>query len=224
MSDSTPSDPFRHFQQHMGSGWPNDPQLDLPITAAQRDRSERYLQDCYAQGRLSKDEFESRIAKVLVARNRRELNAAFEGFVRVPLAEQAVGLHPVYRPLVNQDRDGEAGRWMGAVAHWSGPFTWIIGPALMYAVSRRGSYARDEAAKAFNTQIGVAAVWIALTIVTHIFGFGWLVSVWWVIAAVVAVVSGIRARDGERWRNPIQRAVPIRLLDERSGDRPPLTR
>lgn len=208
----------------MDAGLASNPQLDLPITSAQRDRSERYLQDCYAQGKLSREDFDSRIEKVLLARTRRELNAAFEGFVRVPLAEQAVGLHPVYRPLVNQERDGEAGRWMGAVAHWSGPLTWIVGPSVMYALSRRGSYARSEAAKAFNTQIGVAAVWIALTIIGHLLGIGWFVSIWWMVAAVVAVVSGIHARDGERWRNPIQRVVPIRVLDETQGSRPPLPR
>ncbi|SER68724.1 Uncharacterized conserved protein, Tic20 family [Propionibacterium cyclohexanicum] len=223
MSASPSSDPFRYVQQHIGSAWSNDPQLDLRITQAQRDRSERYLQDCYAQGKLSREEFDARIGKVLTARTRRELNAAFEGFVRVPLAEQAVGLHPVYRPLVNQDRDGEAGRWMGALAHWSGPFTWILGPAVMYALARRGSYARSEAAKAFNTQIGVAAVWVVLAIITHVLGFGWLISVWWVVAAVIAAVSGMRARDGERWRNPIQRVVPIRLVSEEMGNRPPLT-
>ncbi|MFT8394690.1 DUF1707 and DUF4870 domain-containing protein [Propionibacterium sp.] len=219
MATSSSYDPFRQVRDSMTPGWVTD-QLNLPITPAQRDRSVRYLQDCYAQGRLSKEDFDSRISKVLSARNRRELNAAFEGFVRVPLAEQAVGVHPVYRPLVNQDRDGEVGRWMGAVAHWSGPVTWIIGPTLMYSVARRGSYARAEAAKAFNTQIGVAAVWIALSIVGHVLGLGWLVWTWWVIAAVVAVISGIHARDGERWMNPIQRVVPIRLVDESGGRRP----
>lgn len=224
MSSGSPSDPFRFVQQHMDSGWPSNPQLDLPVTPAQRDRSERYLQDCYAKGKLSREEFDTRIDKVLAAGTRRELNAAFEGFVRVPLAEQAVGLHPVYRPLVNEERDGEAGRWMGAAAHWSGPFTWILGPTLMYAIARRGSYARSEAAKAFNTQVGVAAVWIVLVIVGHLFGLGWLVNIWWMVAAIVAVVSGIHAHDGERWRNPIQRVVPIRVLDERQGGKPSLPR
>lgn len=222
---SAPQSFFPASGGHLGQepAWVRD-QLDLPITEAQRERSEQYLQDAFAQGRLSRDDFNRRIAQVIAATNRRELNAAFEGFVRVPLATQAVGLHPAYQPLVNQDRDGIAGRWMGTLAHWSGPFTWIGGPALMYCLAKPGSYARYEAAKAFNTQIDVGIVMILMVVLGNVVGTGSFVVLWWLIAAVLSVVSGIKSQSGQQWRNPLQVVLPLRVLDESRGQYPPLAR
>ncbi|ARO11848.1 DUF1707 and DUF4870 domain-containing protein [Propionibacterium freudenreichii] len=191
--------------------------LDAPITEEQRQRSERYLQDAYAEGRLSHEEFGRRIDKVLRARTRRELNAALEGFVKAGLASQVVGQFGAYPSVVvPREVRRRAGRWAGAAAHWSGAFTWIVGPAAVYALSKPHSYPHREAAKAFNTQIAIAIVSALVVGFSALLGLGWIpFAVWSALALVLIVVSGLNASDGKDSRNVLQRVLPIRVLDEK---------
>lgn len=199
-----------------GFGFGSGDLLDAPITEEQRARSERYLQDAYAQGRIGHDEFSRRIGLVLRARTRRELNAGLEGFVKAGLAGQVVGQFGAYPSVVlPRELASSAGRWVGALAHWSGPFTWIIGPAVVYALSKPHSFSRREAAKAFNTQIGIAIISALVAVATVVVGLGWLPgALWSALALVIVVVSGLNARDGKDARNMVQRVLPIRFLDE----------
>ena len=189
--------------------------LDAPITEEQRQRSERYLQD--AEGRLSHEEFGRRIDKVLRARTRRELNAALEGFVKAGLASQVVGQFGAYPSVVvPREVRRSAGRWAGAAAHWSGAFTWIVGPAAVYALSKPHSYPHREAAKAFNTQIAIAIVSALVVGFSALLGLVWIpFAVWSALALVLIVVSGLNASDGKDSRNVLQRVLPIRVLDEK---------
>ncbi|MGD8216283.1 DUF1707 domain-containing protein [Aestuariimicrobium sp. Y1814] len=190
------------------------PSLNLLVTDTQRDRAIGYLQEAYADGRLTGTEFDERVEQALNARNRRDLNAAFEGLVRVSGTQQAFAAHPAYLPVVNQNADGASGRLTAGLAHWSSiPFP-LVGPGVIYAVAEKGSYARSQAAKAFNFQVFALAVMVALGIVSAIFDFGLFNGLWTMAWFVLTVVGGIKAFSGEDWTNPIMNKVPVRLLDE----------
>lgn len=190
--------------------------LDAPITEEQRQRSERYLQDAYAEGRLSHEEFGRRIDKVLRARTRRfqcGTRGLCEGRTRQPGGRSVRGLPSVVVPREVRRR---AGRWAGAAAHWSGAFTWIVGPAAVYALSKPHSYPHREAAKAFNTQIAIAIVSALVVGFSALLGLGWIpFAVWSALALVLIVVSRTNASDGKDSRNVLQRVLPIRVLDEK---------
>ena len=126
------------------------PSLKMHVTADQRDRAEDWLKEAYADGRISESEFDARIGQVLSADNRKELNEAFYGLVHVPTPSQALGVHPAYQPFIRPETRDQAGRGAAAFAHFSVFALGLIGPALVYALAVQGSYARREAAKAFN--------------------------------------------------------------------------
>lgn len=190
------------------------PSLSLLVTDAQRDRAVDYLQNAFADGRLSAEELDQRLGQALEARTRRELNAAFSGLVRVPAASQALGAHPAYRPLINQHQDGTSGRVVAGVAHWSSiPFP-LVGPGVAYAVSEKGSFARSQAAKAFNFQLAAIGIAIMLGIVSGITDVGFLSGIWALTWFVITVIGGVKAFSGESWTNPVMRFIPWRPLDE----------
>lgn len=194
------------------------PSLKMHVTAEQRDRAEQWLQEAYADGRITEDDFDARIGQVISATDRKDLNQAFYGLVQVPMPSKALGVHPAYQPLVKPETHQKAGRGAAAFAHFSVFFLWIFGPGLVFALSSAGSYARREAAKAFNFQlislIAVAVVGITSAIVPgDIFdwifpfmGLGWL---------VLTIVGGAKALQGEDWRNPVKSVVKLEVLSER---------
>lgn len=207
-----------------GSGPGHDGTGDLAVTEAQRRRSLAYLQRSFAAGRITREEFERRMELVLLADTRRDLDEAFRGLVRVPLALQAIGRHPVYSPFPNMDADGRAGRALATVAHWSGPVTWVFGPAVVYTLSRRGSFARTEAAKAFNFNLQVTVVMVALVVAAHLTGLGFLPWVGWLLASVGNALAGIQSADGRPSSTPLSRVLPIRALGESTTEPPELGR
>lgn len=86
------------------------PSLRQPVTTEQRDRAENWLQEAYADGRITELEFDHRIGQVISAATRKELNEAFFGLVQVPPSSQALGVHPAYRPLIRPETRTQAGR------------------------------------------------------------------------------------------------------------------
>src|SRR6476469_9487158 len=152
------------------------PSLKMHVTPEQRDRAESWLKEAYADGRISEHEFDRRIGQVISAVTRKELNEAFYGLVQVPTASRALGVHPAYQPLVRPETRQQAGRGAAGLAHFSGLLFWILGPGLIYALSSSGSYAKKEAAKAFNFQV---ITWISFVVVGIVIGItnlqlGWL--------------------------------------------------
>ncbi len=129
------------------------PSLKMHVTTEQRDRAESWLKEAYADGRISELEFDQRIGQVLSAVSRKDLNEAFYGLVQVPTPSRALGVHPAYQPLVRPETRQQAGRGVAGFAHFSFFFMWLFGPGLVYALSSPGTYARREAAKAFNFQL-----------------------------------------------------------------------
>ncbi len=193
------------------------PTLKMYVTAEQRDRAENWLQEAYADGRVEPREFDYRMGQVLGAVTRKDLNEAFYGLVPVAATSQALGIHPAYQPLVRPELRQQAGRGVAAAAHFSVFFVWLLGPGLVYAASPAGSYARREAAKAFNFQV-ISTVLILgdmlLGAVTGADAFGWIFGAMVVSWFVLTVVGGAKALQGENWKNPVSRVDRLKLLAE----------
>jgi uncharacterized Tic20 family protein len=194
------------------------PSLKMHVTPDQRERAESWLKEAYADGRVSEDEFDRRIGQVISSVTRKDLNEAFYGLVQVPTTSRALGVHPAYQPLVRPETRQQAGRGVAAFAHFSVFFVWLFGPGLVYALSTPGTYARREAAKAFNFQLISTVAFIVGAIITGIIGrpipgglFGLMGLAW----LVLTVVGGAKALQGEDWRNPVKRVVKLEVLSEK---------
>ncbi|WP_460740996.1 DUF1707 domain-containing protein [Mariniluteicoccus endophyticus] len=192
--------------------------LDMLVTPAQRERAEAFLQEAYADGRLTHADFEVRLDQVLGASTRRDLNQAFYGLVAVPPTSAALGLHPAYRPsLVNQGQTGRTGKAMASLSHFSVFFLWIFGPLMMYLIGGKGTYAKREAAKAFNFQLYSFGGLVGLGVLDAVGpgDMGWAVALGGVAWFVLTLIGGVRASQGEDWTNPVNRLMPWKPLDER---------
>lgn len=194
------------------------PSLKMNVTAEQRERAADYLQQAYAEDQIGEAEFDYRIGRALSATTRRELNDAFYGLVQVPLTSQALGVHPGYQPLVAPQVRQQAGRGVAAFAHFSVFLFWILGPVLVFALSRPGSYARREAAKAFNFQLGSAIAFAAVGItgaITNLDVFGAIFALMGLAWFVLTIVGGAKALQGEDWTNPVKHVIKLEPLKEK---------
>jgi uncharacterized Tic20 family protein len=195
------------------------PSLTMQVTNEQRERAEHWLQQAYAEGRMSEEEFDRRIGQVLSSETRKELNEAFYGLVRVPVSSQALGVHPAYQPMIRPETKAQAGRGAAALAHFS-PFLFMgfVAPGLVFALSAQGSYARREAAKAFNFQLVSLLALIAAGIIDGITGgevFDWIFPLMFLGWLVLTIVSGAKALQGEDWRNPVKSVLRLQVLNEK---------
>jgi uncharacterized Tic20 family protein len=194
------------------------PSLKLQVTAEQRDRAEAWLKEAYASGRIGEDELDRRMGQVLGAVTRRDLNEAFYGLVSVPAPSQALGAHPAYQPMIRPEIRQQAGRGAAGFAHFSGLFTWVIGPGLVFALSPTGSYQRREAAKAFNFQLIAAICLVVVGIVagiTNLSIFNWILPLMWLGWVVLTIVGGAKALQGSDWRNPVRQVLKLEVLSEK---------
>ena len=194
------------------------PTLQMNVTPEQRERAVSWLQQAYAEDRIGESELDWRLGRVLESTNRRELNEAFYGIVSVPLASQAVGLHPAYQPLVRPEVRQQAGRGAAGFAHLSVFVFWLLGPLLVFGLSAPGSYARREAAKAFNFQLLSFVLLVAAGMVTAIFpgdGFNPVMGLMMLGWFVLTILGGAKALQGESWRNPVTRVLKLQVLSEK---------
>jgi uncharacterized Tic20 family protein len=195
------------------------PSLKMPVTEDQRDRAEQWLQEAYADGRISEQEFDRRIGQVISAGTRRELNEAFFGLVHVPNSSKALGVHPAYQPMIRPETKQQAGRGVAGLAHFSSFFSFMIfGPLLIFALSREGSYTRKEAAKAFNFQLISLVSFIAAGILSNVVPFDifdWIFPLMGVGWVVLTIVGGAKALQGENWTNPVKSVVKLEALREK---------
>ena len=194
------------------------PSLKTHVTPEQRDRAESWLKEAYADGRISELEFDQRIGQVLSAVSRKDLNEAFYGLVQVPTPSRALGVHPAYQPLVRPETRQQAGRGVAGFAHFSVFLMWLFGPGLVYALSSPGTYARREAAKAFNFQLISTIAFFTMLIIGGITNsdlvgglFGLLALGWFILT----VVGGAKALQGDDWTNPVKKVVKVEALTEK---------
>jgi uncharacterized Tic20 family protein len=194
------------------------PTLKMNVTPDQRDRAEQWLQEAYADRRISEDEFDRRIGQVISAETRKDLNQAFYGLVHVPVPSQALGVHPAYQPMVRPETRQQAGRGVAGIAHFSVFPLWILGPGLVYALSPTGSYARKEAAKAFNFQVISAISFVTVMVlggITNADFFGWMIPLMGIAWLVLTIMGGAKALQGEDWRNPVKSVLKLEVLPEK---------
>lgn len=194
------------------------PTLQMNVTPEQRGRAEAWMQEAYADGRVSEEEFDRRIGQILSATSRRDLNDAFYGLVSVPVTSQAVGVHPAYQPWIRPETRQQAGRGIAGLAHFSVFFFWIFGPGLVYALSSPGTYARREAAKAFNFQLIAALSLVTVAVVGGITSLDWMGGLFGIMVLgwfLLTIVGGAKALQGENWTNPVKHVVKLEVLAEK---------
>jgi uncharacterized Tic20 family protein len=194
------------------------PTLSMRVTPEQRDRAEAWLKDAYADGRISEADFDQRIGQVLSAVTRKDLNQAFFGLVQVPTPSKALGLHPAYQPLVPAEARQRAGRGVAGLAHFSVFFLWLLGPGLVFALSTPGTYARREAAKAFNFQLIAAVAFVVVGMLAGITGldvFSWLLPFMGLAWFILTILGGAKALQGEDWKNPVKHVIKLEVLSEK---------
>lgn len=187
------------------------PSLRLPVTDTDRQAAELRIRQAHTEGRLSDSEFDRRLGQIAGASTRRELNATFLGLIHVP--EAALDR---YGPEL---REPSGNRPLAAIAHFTGLISWIVGPGLIFLLAEKGTYARREAAKAFNFQV-IAAVALILggilsaavltdpldAILFPVLWLGWLLG---------TIMGGAKAAQGENWQNPVRKLVKLDLLPEK---------
>jgi uncharacterized Tic20 family protein len=194
------------------------PSLSMRVTPEQRDRAEAWLKDAYAEGRISESDFDQRIGQVISAVSRKELNQAFYGLVQIPTSSKALGLHPAYQPLVPPEARQRAGRGVAGLAHFSAFFLWLLGPGLVFALSTPGTYARREAAKAFNFQLIAAVAFVVIGMLAGITGldvFSWLLPFMGLGWFILTILGGAKALQGEDWKNPVKHVIKLEVLSEK---------
>jgi uncharacterized Tic20 family protein len=194
------------------------PSLSMRVTPEQRDRAEAWLKDAYADGRITEDEFDQRIGQVISAVTRKELNQAFYGLVQIPTSSKALGLHPAYQPLVPPEARQRAGRGVAGLAHFSAFFLWLLGPGLVFALSTPGTYARREAAKAFNFQLIAAVAFVVVGMLAGITGldvFTWLLPFMGLGWFILTIMGGAKALQGEDWKNPVKHVIKLEVMSEK---------
>ena len=211
---------FPHYSDYQPQPGPQQPHpsLGLGVTAEERDRAEQFLADAYADGRVNEIDFDRRMDQVLQAQSRKDLNQAFYGLVDVPPTSRALGLHPAYRPdLVRQGADSSTGKGVAALAHLSPVFTGVLGPLIINLVAKPGSFAKREAAKAFNFQFTSLVLLIVAGVLTGVVGdsFSWLLGLGWVAWFALTIIGGVKAAQGEDWQNPVRKVIPLTLLKEK---------
>ena len=117
------------------------------------------------------------------------------------------------RPEVRQ----QAGRGAAGFAHFSVFLLWLLGPLMVFGLSAPGSYARREAAKAFNFQLLSFLLLAGGAVITAILpgdGFNSILGLMGVAWFVLTIVGGAKALQGDDWRNPATRALKMRVLSE----------
>jgi uncharacterized Tic20 family protein len=194
------------------------PSLSMRVTPEQRDRAEAWLKDAYAESRISEADFDQRIGQVISAVTRKELNQAFYGLVQIPTSSKALGLHPAYQPLVPPEARQRAGRGVAGLAHFSAFFLWLLGPGLVFALSTPGTYARREAAKAFNFQLIAAVAFVVVGMLAGITGldvFSWLLPFMGLGWFILTILGGAKALQGEDWKNPVKHVIKLEVLSEK---------
>lgn len=181
---------------------------DLLVTPAQRDRAVEILQEMYADDRLTRLEFDTRLEQALTATTRAELNASFTGLVARPVPTYAPVAFTRPGPVQRYKSDG---RGLGTIAHWLGYPTFFVGPALIVATAGKDNPAvRRHAVEALNFQLSMLGLFMLLGVVAGAtegftsFLFPLVGMVWFVLTGI----AGLATLLGNDFRYPFT----LRLL------------
>lgn len=109
---------------------PGDPRLRA--SDADRERAAQLLREHHAVGRLTAQEFESRVEKVFGARTRGELDALLADLPAIDLYQlPSAGIRPARRPGGGVARRGDGGLLPASGTPW---IAWAAGSALLAAL------------------------------------------------------------------------------------------
>jgi uncharacterized Tic20 family protein len=95
---------------------------------------------------------------------------------------------------------------------------WLLGPGLVFALSTPGTYARREAAKAFNFQLIAAVAFVVVGMLAGITGldvFIWLLPFMGLGWFILTILGGAKALQGEDWKNPVKHVIKLEVLSEK---------
>ncbi len=171
---------------------PETPSPDLLLSDSEREPVVERLRQAFSEGRLTKDEFDQRLALALTARTHGDLAPVVAGLPSRPAA-------PV--PARHDGAVPTAERSAAAAAHLLGAVTWVVGPLVMVIATAKDSqsFARSQAIEALNFQLSL----LIITIVT--LGIG---GVLWAVAWIFSIVAAVNAANGHPFRYPFS----IRLI------------
>lgn len=199
-----------------------------PVDSVSRDDRERagqQLREAHRLGHLDDAEFEARMSRVIAADRLAELSAAVDGPAphseswqqHRPYREPSFGAAAVAGVVQPARQAASSSTTMALVAHLAPFLTWLIGPLVLWAIAAKGSYARREAAKAFNWQLTAFVIGIVVSVLGGLLpGDGNPIAGLWTAAWVVLTVIGaVMAHRGADWRNPVRALVPWEVLPER---------
>jgi len=175
---------------------------ELRVTTDQRDRAVEILQEMYADGRVDKFEFDTRLELALNAKTRAELNGTFDGLLARPVPTHVPAAFSRPMPIQRRPTDG---RGLGTVAHWLGYPTSFVGPALVVATAgQKNPAVRRHAVEALNFQLTAFLAFAALGVATGVvgsflaFAFPILGVMWFILTGV----GGLATAAGSDFRYP----------------------
>lgn len=104
-------------------------------------------------------------------------------------------------------------RTLALVAHLLGILTWVIGPLIIWLISKddvNKAFVTDQAKEALNFQITLTIAYIVAFILTVLtLGLLFFVpTLVWVANLVFCILGGVKANNGEAYRYPFA----IRLI------------
>jgi uncharacterized protein len=98
-------------------------------------------------------------------------------------------------------------RTLALVAHLLGILTWVVGPLIIWLISKddvNKGFVTDQAKEALNFQITITIAYI-IAIVLMMVTLGllfFLPTLVWIASLVFCILGGIKANNGEAYRYP----------------------
>lgn len=173
------------------------PPRGLRVSDAEREPVVEQLRQAFTEGRLTKDEFDQRLALALSARTHGELAPVLTG-LPVPVQPQPPG--PVAGPpspgSLVPGPPGSDEKAAAVAAHLLGAVTSFVGPLIMVIAARNGrtGFSREQAVEALNFQLSL----LLITLVT--LGIGGVV---YAFAWIFSIIAAVNAGGGQPFRYPL---------------------
>lgn len=191
---------------------------DAFITDDQRENAEYLLRQALRDGRITSYDFEQRFTSVVNASSTSQLHAVIR---QIPpsVGQTFTGADDrfhgrtdarAYVPRTPGVRSASNG--MAALAHISGIFSWVVGPAICYAFARPGGVLRREAAKAFNYQLVAGLLFVGLAMVLGMVGLDAIIGPLWLGWLGLSISGAAKAGSGQDWTNPVNKYTHVAPL------------
>lgn len=173
------------------------PSPDLRVSDAEREPVIEHLRQAFTEGRLTKDEFDQRLALALSARTHGELAPVLTG-LPVPIQPRPPGPvagPPSSGPLM-PGPPGSDEKAVAVAAHLLGAVTSFVGPLILVIAVRNGrtGFSREQAVEALNFQLSL----LLITLVT--LGIGGVV---YAFAWIFSIIAAVNAGGGQPFRYPL---------------------